>query len=81
MSFLGYPPGLVQVIAVRLYEARIWENDEVRCEGWFDPKKGGIAFLLDVLVEQDDLIRRWSEEQGEFAYRASETEIASRFAV
>ena len=44
--FLGYPPALVQVVAARLYEARIWENDEVCCERWFDPQKGGIAFLV-----------------------------------
>lgn len=25
-TFVGYPPSLVQVIAVRLEEAKIWEN-------------------------------------------------------
>jgi hypothetical protein len=43
-TFLGYPPGLVQVMAARLQEAKVWESDEVRCESWFDPKKGGHGF-------------------------------------
>jgi hypothetical protein len=33
-TFVGYPLGLVQVVAARLREARIWETDEVRCESW-----------------------------------------------
>jgi hypothetical protein len=51
-TFLGYIPSLVEVIAARLCQARIWENDEVRSEPWFDPQKGGIAFLLDVMVAE-----------------------------
>ena len=39
VTFVGYPPALVQVIAARLQEARIWEGDEVRCESWLDPQK------------------------------------------
>jgi hypothetical protein len=40
-TFVGYPLGLVQVVAARLQEARIWESDEVRCESWFAPEQGG----------------------------------------
>jgi len=80
-TFLGYPPGLVQVIAARLYEARIWEDDQVRSEPWFDPQKGGIAFLLDVLVAQGELIRGWSEEKKQFAYSAPDNRAGSQLAV
>jgi len=79
--FLGYPPGLVQVIAARLYEARIWEHDKVDCESWFDPEKGGIAFLLAVMVAQGELIRWWSEEEQQFTYRATDIRAVSQLAV
>ena len=44
-TFLGYPVGLVQVMAARLYEAGIWESDVVRCESWFDPQQGEWLFF------------------------------------
>jgi hypothetical protein len=80
-TFVGYPPGLVQVIAVRLQEAKIWENDEVHCERWFDPKQGGLAFLLDVMVAEGKLLRRWSEEQKQYTYHESDIRAVSQFAV
>jgi hypothetical protein len=39
--FLGYPRAIVEAVAARLYEGKIWGNDEVRCEKWFDPRSGG----------------------------------------
>jgi hypothetical protein len=39
-TLLGYPVGFVQVIAARLIEAGIWDNDEVSSEPWLDPLKG-----------------------------------------
>jgi hypothetical protein len=69
-TFLNYPLGLVQVVGTRLQEAKIWEGDEVSCESWFDPNKGATAFLLDLLVAEGKLVRRWSEEKKEYAYRA-----------
>jgi len=71
----------VQVIAARLYEARIWEDDQVRSEPWFDPQKGGVAFWLDVLVAQGELIRGWSEENKQFAYGVPNNRPVSQFAV
>jgi hypothetical protein len=81
VTFLGYPRGLVQVIAARLHEARIWEKDEVRFENWFDTEKETVAFLLDLMVAQGLLIRRWSEEKKQFAYCAPDVTEAPRFAV
>jgi hypothetical protein len=80
-TFLGYPPALVQAVAARLYEARIWENDEVRSEKWFDPEKGGLAFMVDLMVAEGMLIRRWSEEDQQFAYRAIDMPATSRLAI
>jgi hypothetical protein len=69
------------VIAARLQEAKIWENDEVRCETWFDPKQRGLAFLLDVMVAEGKLFRRWSEEKKQYTYRESDIRAVSQFAV
>jgi hypothetical protein len=80
-TFVGYPRGLVQVIGARLQEARIWETDEVRCEEWFDPKKGTIAFMLDLGVAEGTLTRSWSEERNQYAYRVTDIGIVSHFAV
>jgi hypothetical protein len=79
--FSGIPPGLVQVVAARLYEGRIWENEEVRSEAWFDPHNGGVAFIVDLMVAEGVLIRRWSEEDQQFAYRAADLPAVSHFAV
>jgi len=81
MTFVGYPLGLVQPIAVRLQDAIIWEGNEVRCEDWFDPERGATAFMLDVMVAEGELIRNWSEEQGEYVYQVSDIRSISRFAV
>ena len=80
-AFLGYPTALVEVAAARLYEARIWENAEVRCEKWFDPEKGGLAFMLDLMIAEGTMIRRWSEEDQQFAYRAIDMLAMSRLAI
>jgi hypothetical protein len=69
-TFLGYPSGLVQVVAARLYEAKIWEKTEVRCESWFDPEMGDLAFALDLMVAEGKLIRTWSEENKEYEFGA-----------
>jgi hypothetical protein len=80
-TFVGYPPSLVQVMEARLHQAKIWESDEVRSESWFDPQKGGIAFLLAVMVAEGTLIGRWSEEENQFAYREPEVRAVSHLAV
>src|SRR5664279_2224083 len=68
-TFLPYPGSRVQVIAARFHEAKYCEGDQVRCERWFDPQEGGAAFILDVLVANGQLIRKWSEEKKQYAYR------------
>jgi hypothetical protein len=41
-TFLGYVPSFVQVIAARLCEARIWEDDQVRANpGSIRKREGG----------------------------------------
>ena len=80
-TFLGYPPGLVQVMAARLQEAKIWESDEVRCDSWFDPKKGAAAFLLDVMVAEGKFVRRWSHKKKDYVYRISDMGEVPHFAV
>ena len=80
-AFVGYPLGLVQVIAARLHEAKIWESDEVRCERWFDPQKGAVEFLLDLMVAEGKLIRAWSHEKRQYAYREADTCAVSHLAV
>jgi hypothetical protein len=80
-TLLGYISSMVQVIAARLYEARIWDDDQVRSEPWFDPQKGKVAFLLDVLVAQGLLIRCWSEEKKQFAYCEPDNRAVSQLAV
>jgi hypothetical protein len=44
-TFLGYPPGLVQVVAARLYEGRTWENEEVRSDLCFLHRNELLIFL------------------------------------
>ena len=63
-TFLGYSPGFV--LAARLCEARMWADDQVRAEPWFDPQKGGhpqkgglAALLLDVMIAQGVAVPRW----------------------
>ena len=68
VQFLGYARGLVQVIAARLQEAKIWEGDEVRCESWFDPQKETVTFMLDLMVAEGTFIRTWSEEEKRYGY-------------
>jgi hypothetical protein len=72
-AFLGYPASLVQVVGARLYEAGIWADDEVCCETWFDPTKGRIAALCDIMVAQGSLKREWSKEDQQFRYRLADT--------
>ena len=80
-TFVGCPLGLVQLIAARLQDAKIWEGDEVRCESWFDPEKGAMAFMLDLMVAEGELIRSWSEEREQYAYREPDTKSLSQFVV
>jgi len=80
-TFLGCPRAMVQAVAARLYEARIWEEDEVRSEKWFDPETGGVAFVADLMVAEGSLIRRWSEERQQFAYRPTDIRPVSQLAV
>src|SRR5437867_3711701 len=70
-TFLGYPLGLVQLMAARLQGAKIWQDDHVHGESWFDPEKGAIAFMLDLMVAEGQLVRRWSEEKKQYSYHAS----------
>ena len=63
-TLLGYPVGFVQVIAARLIEARIWDNDEVSSEPWLAPLKGDVSFMLDLMVAEGKLTGSWSEERG-----------------
>ena len=80
-TFLPYPGSRVQVIAARFHEAKGCEGDQVRCERWFDPQEGGAAFILDVLVANGQLIRKWSEEKKQYAYRKADIREASQFAI
>jgi hypothetical protein len=80
-TFLPYPGSRVQVIAARFHEAKCCEGDQVRCERWFDPQEGGAAFILDVLVANGQLIRKWSEEKKQCAYRKADIREASQFAI
>jgi len=72
---------MVQAVAARLYKARIWEEDEVHSEKWFDPETGGVAFIADLMVTEGSLIRQWSEEKQQFAYRATDILPVSQLAV
>jgi hypothetical protein len=67
-TFLGYPRAIVEVVAARLYEGRIWENGEVRYEKWSDPNIGGTCLFMDLMVAEGSLIRRWSEKDQQFRY-------------
>ena len=80
-TFLGYPLGLVQLMAARLQEAKIWQDDHVHGESWFDPEKGAIAFMLDLMVAEGQLVRRWSEEKKQYSYHASDKTADSHFVV
>src|SRR5664279_2519818 len=55
-TFLGYRAGFVQVIAARLIEARVWDNDEVSAEPWLDPLKGDVSFMLDLRKKRGNAI-------------------------
>jgi hypothetical protein len=68
ITFTVYPGEFVDAIGVRLWKAKIWEADEVRCEGWFDPETGGIAFVRDVMIAEGKLVRQWSSEKNQYLY-------------
>ena len=72
---------MVQAVAARLYEARIWAEDRVRSEKWFDPETSGAAFIADLMVTEGSLIRQWSEEKQQFAYRVTDILPVSQLAV
>ena len=72
---------MVQAVAARLYQARIWEENEVRSDKWFDPETGGVAFVADLMVAEGSLIRPWSEETQQFAFRATDIRPVSQLAV
>jgi len=80
-TFLGYPPSLVQLIAARLQEAKIWQDDDVDCDNWFHPDKGAVAFMLDLMVAEGQLLRKWSEEKKQYSYHVPENMEVSHFAV
>lgn len=80
-TFLGYPKQLLDVIGARLYEAGVWEEHEVRCERWFDPGRGHIAMVMDVMVALGRLTRRWSERDKQFRYYLAEGNDVSKFSV
>lgn len=80
-TFLEYPLDLVRVMGARLHEAKIWEDDEVHYESWSDPQKGGVAFLLDLMVAEGELIRKWSEEKKQYAYHKADIRELSQLAV
>jgi hypothetical protein len=80
-TFLEYPLDRVRVIGARLHGAKIWEDDEVHYECWSDPQKGGVAFLLDLMVAEGKLIRNWSEEKKQYAYREPDIREVSRLVV
>jgi hypothetical protein len=80
-TFLGYPVGFVQVIAVRLIEAGIWDKDEVSSEPWLDPKKGMVSFMLDLMVAEGKLTGRWSEEKGQRNYYLPEFVAISHLSI
>ena len=79
--FLGYPSSLVQLMAARLQEAKIWQDDHVHCDSWFDPEKGAVAFMLDLMVAEGQLLRKWSEEKKQYSYHVPENVEVSHFAV
>jgi len=81
VTFLEYPRNVVQVIAARLQEAKVWEKDQVRCDHWFRPKKGGTNFMLDWMVAGGELTRSWSEEKKQYEYRSTDAKILSQFGV
>jgi len=81
VTLLGYPLGLVQVMAARLHESRIWEGNEVRCEGWFDPQKGAATFIMDCMVAEGKLVHKWFEEKNQFAYHSPDIREPSHLAV
>jgi len=80
-TFLEYPLDLVRVIGARLHEAKIWEDDEVHYESWSDPQKGAVAFLLDLMVAEGELIRKWSGEKKQYAYHRADIREVSHLAV
>jgi hypothetical protein len=80
-TFLGYPVSLVQVIATRLTEARIWEGYEIHCERWYDPQHGRVSFIIDVMIATGHIIRVWMEEKNQHGYPFGRHLEASQFAI
>jgi len=67
-TFTGYLGDFVQVIGARLQEAEIWKKDKVRCEDWFDPDQGMIAFARDLLIAEGKVTCKWSAEEKQYVY-------------
>jgi hypothetical protein len=48
---------------------------------WFDPKRADWDFILELVVANGQLIRKWSEEKQQYAYRKADISEASQFPI
>jgi hypothetical protein len=61
----------VDTVAARLFESRLWMNDRVDYEHWLDPELGTIAFMMDVMVAEGQLVRTQNRsETGKYIYKS-----------
>lgn len=79
-QFTRLPLGYISEIHRRMILAELWSEEDVCCEHWFasQQKFRAAAFWLDVLVAQGLVLRRWFEEEGQYRYRAEDSEPTQR---
>jgi len=70
----GYGLDFVATIGRRMLEAELWTEADICCDHWFteDGQCYATAFWADTLVAEGLVFREWSEEEGDYRYRAIE---------
>ena len=70
-QFTKFPREFVETIRQRIIQAELWTETDVLCDHWFS--NGNVihptAILLDLLIAQGEVVRRWAEDEGQYQYR------------
>jgi hypothetical protein len=69
-EFIDLPCEFVEAIRQRMIQAELWTEMGVLCDHWFGEGYTifPVSFWMDVLIAQGKLLRRWTEEQGQYTY-------------
>jgi hypothetical protein len=68
--FTSFPREFVETIRQRMIQAELWTETDVLCDHWFIEENviDSTAILLDQLIAQGEVVRRWAEDEGQYRY-------------